>query len=296
MHTQAVPAPVLRYEEEEEDSDEEDVYAPELPPDLAAARANANANANPTPTPSVPPAARRPIGPARGPLQQREEEEEESEDEIGPAPPPSSSSHVHEDAVIDFMQKEAQRRQAIEEAARPKTLKREEWMLVPPSSSDLLSTLDPTKLNKPRQFSRSTATPKIVDNSLWTETPAERQQRLADEVMGKKRRVENADIDQAGDEEEGADGAKRRKREAELQRQVDEYTRSHRGPSLIEARTQEEAKRKKEAQEEAAGIWDHSRDMALGGRLMDEKDRRRAIQDAKGLSDRFGAGKGGSFL
>jgi hypothetical protein len=88
----------------------------------------------------------------------------------------------------------------------------------------LYTALDPTKLNKPRQFSRSTATPKIVDNSLWTETPAERQQRLADEVMGKKRRVENADIDQAGDEEEGADGAKRRKREAELQRQVDEYT------------------------------------------------------------------------
>jgi len=55
-------------------------------------------------------------------------------------------------------------------------------------------------------------------------------------------------------------------------------------------------KRKKEAQEEPAGIWDHSRDMAVGGRLMDEKDRRRAIQDAKGLSDRFGAGKGGSFL
>jgi hypothetical protein len=45
--------------------------------------------------------------------------------------------------------------------------------------------------------------------------------------MGKKRRVENADLDQEGDEEEagaGADGAKRRKREAELQRQVEEYT------------------------------------------------------------------------
>ncbi len=54
--------------------------------------------------------------------------------------------------------------------------------------------------------------------------PAERQQRLADEVMGKKRRVENADPDQEGDDEEATDGVKRRKREAELQRQVDEYT------------------------------------------------------------------------
>lgn len=40
--------------------------------------------------------------------------------------------------------------------------------------------------------------------------------------MGKKRRVENADPDQEGDE--AADGAKRRKREAELQRQVEEFT------------------------------------------------------------------------
>jgi len=183
-----------------------------------------------------------------------------------------------------------------QEAARPKTLKRDEWMLVPPSSSDLLSTLDPTKLNKPRQFSRSTATPKKVDNTLWTETPAEKQQRLADEVMGKKRRVENADLDQGGDDEESSDGVKRRKREVELQRQVDEHTRTHRGLSLLEARAQDEAKRKKDASEEPAAIWDHARDMALGGRLMDEKDRRRVIQDSKGLSDRFGAGKGGSFL
>ncbi|KAF8272403.1 hypothetical protein EI94DRAFT_1718555 [Lactarius quietus] len=193
------------------------------------------------------------------------------------------------------MQKEAQRRQAVEEAARPKTLQRQEWMLVPPSSSDLLSTLDPSKLNKPRQFSRSTAPAKVVDNTLWTETPAEKQQRLADEVMGKKRRAENADVtDQDPLAEEEAN--KRRKRDAELQRQVDEYTRKHRGSTLLDAHAQEEAKRKKDAPDEPAGIWDHSRDMALGGRLMDEKDRRRIVQDAKGLSDRFGGSKGGSFL
>jgi hypothetical protein len=65
---------------------------------------------------------------------------------------------------------------------------------------------------------------------------------------------------------------------------------------LLKAHAKEEDKRKKDTQEEPVGIWDHSRDMGVGGRLMDEKDRRRAIQDAKGLSDRFGAGKGGSFL
>ena len=75
---------------------------PELPPDLAAARASA----------SGPP--RRTLGPARGPLCR--EEEEESEDEIGPLPPPpqAGASNAREDAVAEFMQKEAQRRQAVE--------------------------------------------------------------------------------------------------------------------------------------------------------------------------------------
>jgi Protein of unknown function (DUF3752) len=90
-------------------------------------------------------------------------------------------------------------------------------------STVLHTALDPTKLNKPRQFSRSTAPAKVVDNTLWTETPVERQQRLADEVMGKKRRVENADPEAQGDEADN-DAHKRRRREAELQRQVDEYT------------------------------------------------------------------------
>jgi len=93
--------------------------------------------------------------------------------------------------------------------------------------------LDPTKLNKPRQFSRSTAPAKVIDNTLWTETPAERQQRLADEVMGRKRRVENADPEQ-GDADAKDDATKRRKRDAELQRQVDEHTvRLARSPSDV---------------------------------------------------------------
>ncbi len=97
---------VPRYEEEEEEEEEDaDEYAPELPPELAAARANPSGG---------PP--RRAIGPPWGPLR-REEEEEESEDEIGPAPPPARhacASDAREDAVTEFMQKEAQRRQAIE--------------------------------------------------------------------------------------------------------------------------------------------------------------------------------------
>lgn len=43
-------------------------------------------------------------------------------------------------------------------------------------------------------------------------------------------------------------------------------------------------------------IWDHGRDMSLGGRLMDDKNRDRILKEARGLGDRFGAGKAGGWL
>lgn len=43
-------------------------------------------------------------------------------------------------------------------------------------------------------------------------------------------------------------------------------------------------------------IWDHARDMSVGGRLMDEGQRSKMIQDARTLGDRFGKGKTGGFL
>jgi len=46
---------------------------------------------------------------------------------------------VHEkDAVTEFIEREERRRQNEEKAKEPKALKREAWMLVPPSASDLL--------------------------------------------------------------------------------------------------------------------------------------------------------------
>ena len=118
-------------------------------------------------------------------------------------------------------------------------------MLVPPSSSSLLGSkfrsssqqflhskkknininidLDPTKL-KARQFSRGSgpvSSNNKSDNSLWTETPAERQQRLADEVSGKKRRV--TDVAPVDEDTTGAN--KRRKQDEErIKKNVDEYT------------------------------------------------------------------------
>lgn len=67
-----------------------------------------------------------------------------------------------------------------------------------------------------------------------------------------------------------------------------------RGSALIDAH----AKSSKEGEDDpkASLIWDHGRDMSLGGRLMDDDKRNKMIKEAKGLGDRFGAGKGGGYL
>ncbi|QRW05847.1 hypothetical protein RhiLY_04846 [Ceratobasidium sp. AG-Ba] len=145
-----------------------------------------------------------------------------------PLPAGAASEHDDNDGVREFIERaKSGREQQIEESKQPKALKRDDWMLAPPSSSDLFSSIDPTKL-KNRQFSRSTTDKKSAPSNLWTETPQERQQRLADEVSGKRKRAENAVT--AGDDE---DTIKRRKRDQELKAQVEAHNKSTRAESLV---------------------------------------------------------------
>ena len=62
-------------------------------------------------------------------------------------------------------------------------------MIVPPKESDRAARVDPTKI-RARKF-RTGKGAKVSSSggnmSLWTETPAEKQQRLQDEVLGLKK-------------------------------------------------------------------------------------------------------------
>ena len=83
----------------------------------------------------------------------------------------------------------------------------------------LVGLSDPTKL-KARQFSRGGSTAsRSAPNNLWTETPQERQQRIADEVAGKKRRAANAEEDVRDDR----DVQRKRQRDVELRKVVDDH-------------------------------------------------------------------------
>lgn len=96
------------------------------------------------------------------------------------------------------------------------------FLLIFFNTDSIFIDLDTTKL-KARQFARTSGPVNKGDNNLWTETPAERQQRIADEVAGKKRRA----VDVANEEAlgVGSSSKKRSKREEEsIKKGVDEYT------------------------------------------------------------------------
>lgn len=94
-------------------------------------------------------------------------------------------------------------------------------MLAPPTSSEALASLDPTRI-KNRQFSRATGREApSKDTSLWTETPAEKQKRLEEELSGKRKRA--TAIETTDDETEEA-RRKRRKMQEELSRKIEDHT------------------------------------------------------------------------
>jgi hypothetical protein len=90
---------------------------------------------------SSPEPPRRVLGPSLPPhlSPSNQDDDSDDDDDVGPQPLPEALQPMHEkDAVAEFMEREERRRKNEELAKQPKALKREEWMLVPPSASDLL--------------------------------------------------------------------------------------------------------------------------------------------------------------
>jgi hypothetical protein len=152
----------------------------------------------------------------------------------------------------------------------PPKPKREEWMLIPPSQSDWSSRIDPTKLRN-RKFNTGKGAkappPKSSGNTaLWTETPEQKQRRLADEVMGVAAKPGSAAASAAAAENEAYKQNPRRQAEAlETERRVQEYNAQHRGASLYS----EHQKRPRKEQEDdpSARAFDREKDVVRGTKI-----------------------------
>ncbi|MCJ1468362.1 hypothetical protein MMC07_006990 [Pseudocyphellaria aurata] len=136
--------------------------------------------------PSLPPAPLSELPPT-APSPARLNDEPDSDDDIGPSLPTDEPSLAEIERQQTILEEE---KAASAAAQKPQ---RDEWMLVPPTSDDWSSRVDPTKLRN-RKFNTGKGSkappPKRGDGdgiTLWTETPEQKRKRLEDEVMGVKR-------------------------------------------------------------------------------------------------------------
>ncbi|KFX96639.1 hypothetical protein O988_05232, partial [Pseudogymnoascus sp. VKM F-3808] len=172
-------------------------------------------------------------------------------------------------------------------AAASSAPKRADWMLVPPSSDDWTSRVDPTKL-KTRKFASGKGAKAPGEKSgisaIWTETPEEKRQRLEDEVMGRKEVATNSGKGR-GEKVPGEDEAE----QAAIAKRIREYNERNRGKSLVEEHTGRNGGKEKEDDPSKRG-FDKEKDMGLGARIghVQKQDMLRRAGD---FGDRFQKGK-----
>jgi hypothetical protein len=166
-------------------------------------------------------------------------------------------------------------------------------MLVPPSDSDWTSRVDPTKL-KNRKFASGKGAKAPAErggggiSAIWTETPEQKRQRLADEVLGRK--------DAAASSREAAGPAARRLEESqedlETARRIREYNEKNRGRSLYEEHQQQQQQQTPREKEDdpSKRAFDREKDMALGGRL-GHGQRKELLAKAADFGSRFQKGR-----
>jgi len=251
----------------------------------------------PTPQSSKPvqkpsPPSKRVLGstPPPAPLSERPPNppsDSDSDSDYGPSlpPPPGSAAEA---SLFVAQQQERESAAVSTASAKPQ---RAEWMLVPPTDSDWTSRVDPTKL-KNRKFASGKGAKAPAEKSgisaIWTETPEQKRQRLADEVLGRAEVATSA----RGKGKEKPEGESRE--DEATARRIREYNEKNRGRSLYEERRERKERdgTKEEEDDPSKRGFDREKDMALGGR-MGHGEKREMLAKARDFGSRF---QKGSFL
>lgn len=190
---------------------------------------------------------------------------------IGPAPPPNdlserpttdpnpdSDSDSGSDSDSDYgpaLPTAGSSRRTAPTAPPPSTKstapKRDDWMLAPAAASSRAVAPDPTKL-RARKFASGRAAAASESHaggisSIWTETPEEKRQRLADAVLGRGGEGEGSSSSRRKDKKKDGGGGKGAV--AADEDRIRSYTEQTRGKSLYE----EHQVRRKVAKEGGGG-------------------------------------------
>ncbi|KAF1797733.1 hypothetical protein V8B55DRAFT_1557293 [Mucor lusitanicus] len=272
--------------EEEEEEEDPDVFAPALPPDLLEQRQK---QPPPEPQEKQHPGGRRrrPVGPSFPPTGPMPTSSTDQDDFIvGPALP--KNYNPEEEAKYSAIQAIEERARLAREAMEQKEagknkVERPEWMLVPPE----VDYLKKAGSGKSRQFTNKTMAPEDLDSSGWTETPAEKQRRLEEQRLGKRK----ADADQ--------DNAGPSPLDIERHRNVQQYNMQTRPLTLLEMHQQKKKKDRKTngltAEEDVTKrAFDREKDL-VGHKRISKKDKDEFLRKSTELGSKFGYGKS-SFL
>ncbi|KAE8451099.1 hypothetical protein EG329_004771 [Mollisiaceae sp. DMI_Dod_QoI] len=276
------PPPTTNPDELNVEDSSDDDYGPSAP-------ASKPISAAPVPKrvlgPAPPPAplSERPSQPAN----EDSSDDDDEDDDYGPSlPPPPGSA-----AETTYLQRQAEQQTLLTSTTEPTKPQRDDWMLVPPSDSDWSSRIDPTKL-KNRKFASgkgAKAPPeKTGISAIWTETPLQKRQRLADEVLGR------SDPSSSSTSTSTSKPTPLSKEEQATERRIREYNEKNRGRSLLEVRreAQERGRVEKEEEEDDPSKrgFDREKDMALGGRMGHVK-KKEMLSRAADFGSRFQRGK-----
>ncbi|CAG8637155.1 4623_t:CDS:2, partial [Scutellospora calospora] len=218
---------------------------------------------------------RRPIGPEiPHPKYSNFDEEEDDEIVIGPVLPKGFEENNDELILKRTIQEFEERAEKNASSIRDKSdkpLQRGEWMLVPPESKFLGET--PTNMRS-RQFKQRTHDPAKLNNSLWTETPADRLTRLQQEGTSQKRKYEKEKDDEP---------IKYSRIDIEKAETIRVYNEQHRSKSLLESHSESYNKSRRWKEDDASKRpFDREKDV-LGSRRMDSRKRREFLNNAKEL-------------
>ncbi|KAI9783448.1 MAG: hypothetical protein M1816_001372 [Peltula sp. TS41687] len=230
--------------------------------------------------PSLPPAPlnEQPDAPAES-----DGEDSSSDGDVGPALPTPKDLMNNR----DWQTQSSLATQDLNSAKAKEKPQREEWMLVPPKEADWTSRVDPTKLRN-RKFNTGMGAKAPTqksggDHTLWTETPEQKRQRLADEMMGVRKPAA----------EEEASPSQRNHNSAEDQataRRIQEYNERHRDQSLYD-KHKKSTKREQE-DDPSKRAFDKEKDIG-GGQKVGHAQRKELLNRAADFGSRF---SGGNYL
>ncbi|KAK0730342.1 hypothetical protein B0H67DRAFT_561329 [Lasiosphaeris hirsuta] len=249
------------------------------------------------PTPPPPsPAPRRVLGPAPPPadLSQRpttgpdSDSDSDSDDGYGPALPSAAESRRAHNPTVPLF--------ARSQPEEPAASKRDDWMVVPPTSSGYTAP-DPTKLKNRKFASGRSAENKPTGgvSSIWTETPEEKARRLANAVLGRE------DPTTASDTPSGPLKKARSRRADESK--IKAFTEQTRGRSLVEehqvlrltgkavaeGQGGEGKKVIEEEDDPSKRAFDWEKDMKVGGQISGSQ-RQQLLNKAANFGGRFQSG------